>query len=263
MGNKSDREDFSFSAYDTFDDSDEFDDAVTSELSEVAVGSAAREDRNDADQLSDSDAAPEAPVYARPMGDEALEPGFVLGGRFEIVDLVHSGGMGHVYKAIDNRRRLGGSDRAHVAIKMVRRSVAPQAGAQLALEREATRTQRLSHPNIVNIFDFDQQDGQFYIVMEWLEGESVNERLRRISGRQLAPQFAMQVIEGVASGLQHAHSKNVVHADINPSNVFITDTQEIKLLDFGLARYADDAGDDTDGRLSWATPTYASPDVLS
>lgn len=266
MANKSGREDDTFSAFDTFDDSDEFDDAVTSELADLAAGSAVREDHNDADPLYDSDEASEEPVYLQPMGDEALEPGFILGDRFEIVDLVHSGGMGHVYKAIDNHRHLGGSGRVHVAIKMMRRSVAPQADAQLALEREATRTQSLSHPNIVSIFDFDQQDGQFYIVMEWLEGESVNELLRRTSGRQLAPQFAMQVIEGVANGLQHAHSKNVVHADINPSNVFITDTQEIKLLDFGVARYAGaagDAGDDMDGRLAWATRTYASPEVLS
>lgn len=263
MGNKSNREDFTSSAFDTFDDSDEFDDAVTSELTDVGVGAAAREDRNDADTLCDGDEPPHEQVDVQPIGDEALEPGFILGDRFKIVDLVHSGGMGHVYKAIDNRRHLGGSERVHVAIKMMRRSVAPQADAKLALEREATRTQCLSHPNIVNIFDFDQQDGQFYIVMEWLDGESVNERLRRTSGRQLAPQFAMQVIEGIASGLQHAHSKNVVHADINPSNVFITDTQEIKLLDFGVAQYVGDAADDTDGRLAWATRTYASPEVLS
>ena len=262
MGNKRDREDIAFSAFDTVDDGDEFDEAVTSDLSEIAVGSA-RHDFSHADPPDNHDEILEDPMFVQSTGDEALQPGFVLRDRFEIVDLVHSGGMGHVYKAIDNRRHPGSSDQVHVAIKMMRRSVAPQADARLALEREATRTQRLSHPNVVNVFDFDQQDGQLYIVMEWLEGESVNELLRRTSGRQLAPQFAMQIIEGVANGLQHAHSKNVVHADINPSNVFITDTQEIKLLDFGVARYADDAGDDPDDRLAWATRTYASPEVLS
>lgn len=262
MGNRSDREDFTFPVYDSVDDSDEFDDATTSELAETSVGSA-HEDLGDADPLNESDEAPKEPFPSRSTDDDALEPGLVLADRFEIVDRIHSGGMGHVYKAIDSHRHLGGSDQVHVAIKMMRRSLAPRLDAQLVLEREATRAQCLSHPNIVNIFDFDQQDGQFYIVMEWLEGESVNELLRRTSGRQLAPQFALQVIEDIASGLQHAHSKNVVHADINPSNVFVTDTQEIKLLDFGLARYADDAVDNPDDRLAWATRTYASPEVLS
>lgn len=262
MGNNRDREDYSFSAFDTFDDSDEFDDAVTSELAEIATGSADK-DPIDEDRSDDRAEASEEPVAVHATDDEVLEPGFVLGDHFEIVDLVHTGGMGHVYKAVDTRRHLDGADQIYVAIKTMRPTVASQADAQLALEREATRTQCLSHPNIVNIFDFDQQGGQFYVVMEWLDGESVNERLRRTSGRQLAPQFAMQVIESVASALQHAHSKNVVHADINPSNVFITDTQEIKLLDFGVARYADDAGDEPDEGLAWATRTYASPDVLS
>jgi len=90
--------------------------------------------------------------------DDALEPGFILRDRFEIVELVHSGGMGHVYKALDNRRHRSASEQVHVAIKMMRRSLAGGFDARRALEREAARTQQLSHPNIVNIFDFDQQD---------------------------------------------------------------------------------------------------------
>jgi TonB family protein len=171
--------------------------------------------------------------------------------------------MGHVYKAIDNRRQRDGSDQIHVAIKMMRRSVAPQLDARFALEREAAKTQRLSHPNIVNIFDFDQHDDQVFLVMEWLEGESVNALLRRTSGQRLAPEFAWRIIQGIAGGLQHAHSNNVVHADINPSNIFITDTQEIKLLDFGVARYASDPDNAVGDRRVWATRTYASPEVLS
>lgn len=202
-------------------------------------------------------------AHLQPSDDEALDPGFLLNDRFKIVELVHSGGMGHVYKALDERRRLNGSEQVHVAIKMMRSSVTPQLDAQFALEREAAKTQRLSHPNIVNIYDFDQHGEQFYLVMEWLEGESVNSLLRRTSGRPLAPQFAWQVIEGIARGLQHSHSKNVVHADINPSNIFITDTQEIKLLDFGVARYDGDPQDVTGDGVAWATRTYASPEVLS
>jgi len=141
--------------------------------------------------------------------------------------------------------------------------VASQFDTGLALEREAVKTQRLSHPNIVNVYDFDQHDDQFYLVMEWLEGESVNALLRRTSGHRLEPHFSWQLIQSIAAGLQHAHSNDVVHADINPSNIFITDTQEIKLLDFGVARDASDAEDAAEDGPIWATRTYASPEVLS
>jgi len=195
--------------------------------------------------------------------DDALQPGFILRDRFEIVELVHSGGMGHVYKALDNRRQRSASDQVHVAIKMMRRSLASGFDARRALEREAARTQQLSHPNIVNIFDFDQQDDRFFIVMEWLDGESLNALLRRTSGRPLATQFVWRIVEGVVSALQHAHGKNIVHADINPSNIFITETQDIKLLDFGVARLASQAANDEGDELVWATQPYASPEVLS
>jgi len=195
--------------------------------------------------------------------DEALEPGLVIRDRFEIVALAHSGGMGHVYKAIDRRRQRIASEQVHVAIKMMRRSVISGQEARLALEREAARTQLLSHPNIVNIYDFDQHDDQFYLVMEWLEGESINSLLRRTGRRPLEPQFAWRVIQGIASGLQHAHSNHVVHADVNPSNIFITDTQEIKILDFGAARYKSGLDEETENDVVWTTLSYASPEVLS
>lgn len=195
--------------------------------------------------------------------DDALEPGFILRDRFEIVELVHSGGMGHVYKALDSRRHRSASEQVHVAIKMMRRSLASGFDARRALEREAARTQQLSHPNIVNIFDFDQQDDRFFIVMEWLDGESLNALLRRTTGRPLATQFVWRIIEGVVSALRHAHGKNIVHADINPSNIFITETQDIKLLDFGVARLASQAANDEGDGLVWATQPYASPQVLS
>ena len=194
--------------------------------------------------------------------DDLLEPGFVLNERFEIVDVVHTGGMSSVYQAVDRRRHLDGSGQIFVAIKMMRRSVASEHDARLVLEREAARVQRLSHPNIVNVFDFDEHEGRFYLVMEWLDGETVNSLLRRTRGQQLDRSFAWQIIEGTAAGVQHAHLNNVVHADINPANIFITATHEIKLLDFGVARNCGDRGDSHDDRLLWATKAYASPDVL-
>lgn len=249
-------------------DDGEFENDVTAAMSVEWSGAADKDrvsngDCADADLVNGSSEVPDGPVCHPITDDEALEPGFILRDRFEIVALAHSGGMGHVYKALDKRRHRIASERVHVAIKMMRRSIASGQEARFALEREAAKTQRLSHPNIVNIFDFDQHDDQFYLVMEWLEGESINALLRRIRGRPLEPHFAWRVIQGIASGLQHAHSNNVIHADVNPSNIFISDTQEIKLLDFGVARYKSDAEAEAKSDVLWTTQSYASPEVLS
>ena len=239
----------------------EFESAVTTEISDVLARAFDEDQTSDPDAVKITDA--ELRVHVDAASDETLEPGFLLKDRFEIVELVHSGGMGHVYKAVDHRRHPEGSGQIHVAIKMMRRSVASQEEARLSLEREAAKAQRLSHPNIINIFDFDDHDGQFFLVMEWLEGESANALLRRTRGQRLAPGLAWQVIEGAAAGVQHAHRNNIVHADINPSNIFITDTREIKLLDFGVARYAGNPEFSENDRFAWVTQPYASPQVLS
>ena len=237
---------------------DEFENAVTTAIPGTVARAFDQPSGRDVEVLS-ADISP----VPQSADDEIFEPGFVLSNRFEIVELVHSGGMSHVYKAIDRRRSLDGAGQIHVGIKVMRQSLASEQDARLSIEREATRAQRLSHPNIVNVYDFDQHEGYFFLVMEWLEGESVNELLRRVAGQRLDQSFAWQIIEGAAAGIQHAHLHNVVHADINPSNVFITNTHEIKLLDFGVARNLSDRSDIEENRLLWATKAYASPEVLS
>lgn len=239
----------------------EFENAVTTEISDVlatAFGENSATEPNDV-YVTDMQLA----SHVDPDADDVLGPGFILKDRFEIVELVHSGGMSLVYKAVDQRRRPEGSGEIHVAIKMMRPSIASDEKARLSLEREAAKAQSLSHPNIINIFDFDDHEGRFFLVMEWLEGESVNAMLRRTSGKRLDPDFAWALIEGAAAGVQHAHQKNVVHADINPSNIFITEDREIKLLDFGVARYESNSDVLEDDRLNWVTKPYASPEVLS
>jgi TonB family protein len=243
--------------------SNEFDDAVTSDIPEAL--SKFFDDDEAADQPYDVIATNiDLSAYIGPDDDFFLEPGLHLNDRYEIIELISSGGMGLVYKAVDRQRIADGADKAYVAIKMLRQSLAAPETLRRALEREASRAQSLAHPNIINIFDFAEHEGKFFLVMEWLEGESVSDLLRRTRGQQLAQEFAWPLIAGAATGLQYAHSNNIVHADINPSNIFITDTQKIKLLDFGVARHcAASEQDETDERFSWVTPTYASPEVLS
>ena len=243
--------------------SDEFEDAVTSEIPEDF--SKFFDDAELADHLADVVATNiDLSVHIDPDDDFMLEPGHCLNDRFDIIELAYSGGMGHVYRAVDRQRISEGPDKTYVAIKVLRQSLAAPETLRLALEREAARAQSLAHPNIISIFDFAEHGGKFFLVMEWLEGESVNDLLRRTRGQQLEHEFVWPLITGAANGLQYAHSNNVVHADINPSNIFITDTHTIKLLDFGVARHCDDPDrDETDERFSWVTSTYASPEVLS
>ncbi len=168
---------------------DEFENAVTTAI--TGVMSRAFDHDFEPAEYDDVEII-DAKLTAEPVAetDDVLEPGFVLNDRFEIVEVVHTGGMSSVYQAVDRRRHLDGSGQIFVAIKMMRRSVASEHDARLALEREAARVQRLSHPNIVNVFDFDEHDGRFYLVMEWLDGETVNSLLRRTRGQQLDRAFA-------------------------------------------------------------------------
>ena len=239
----------------------EFDDAVTTEISDV-LASAFNEDRaTDPGDVYVTDT--QLTAHVDPASDDALSPGFLLKDRFEIVDLVHSGGMSLVYKAIDHSRRAAGRDEKHVAIKTMRSSIASDEESRLTLEREAAQAQRLSHANIIDIFDVDEHEGRSFLVMEWMEGESVNAMLRRTRGERLESSLAWSVIAGAAAGVQHAHQSNVVHADINPSNIFITERLQIKVLDFGVARDTSSLEPIDDDRFAWVTQPYASPEVLS
>jgi TonB family protein len=236
------------------------DDDVTSELSPRQLKNSGAETVEAPTDINADNAK-----FASQVGsetDDVVEAGTLLSDRFEIVELVHSGGMSHVYKAIDHRRDPEGSDDIYVAIKMLRGVLAERDELSRILEREAAKARSLAHPNIINIFDFDKQEGRFFIVMEWLDGESVNSLIRRTNGQRLSRTFAWNVIEGAAEAIRYAHLNDIVHADINPSNIFITSTHDIKLLDFGVARSVKESHDPTEDEIFWVTRTYASPEVL-
>lgn len=194
-------------------------------------------------------------------GDDVLPGGFLLGNRYEILDLVHSGSMSHVYRARDERLPAGDRGNGNVAVKVLRRRLMDRPDTRDMLELEGAKARQLSHPNIINVYDFDEYDGHFCLIMEWLDGQSVKDLLGRTQGKRLDTHFAWHIVDGTARALHHAHSLGFVHADVNPANIFICDTQEIKLLDFGVSRRADEADRDT-RRSVWATHPYASPDIL-
>src|SRR5262245_39729009 len=154
-----------------------------------------------------------------------LQPGDQLGPS-GILALVGSGGMGEVYKAVDSRLERT------VAVKVLPHSSAFDSTAQQRLTREARLVAGLSHPHICRLFDVGQHDGADFLVMEFLEGETLAQRLAR--GRPPLDQALRCGIE-IAGALAAAHAAGVVHRDLKPSNVILTKSGA-KLVDFGVAK---------------------------
>ena len=154
-------------------------------------------------------------------------------GPYEILSPIGAGGMGEVYRARDTRLQRD------VAIKVLPERVADSAKALARFEREARVVAALSHPNILAIHDVGQEGATAYAVMELLEGATLRDELR---GGPLPPRQATAYAAQSAEGLAAAHDKGVVHRDLKPENLFISRDGRLKILDFGLAREASDAG---------------------
>ena len=175
-------------------------------------------------------------------------------GHYEITGTLGEGGMGIVYSARDPRL-----DRT-VALKMIRRASEDPDAAE-RLRREARAAASVSHPNICQLYDVGEEDGEFFIAMEYLEGESLGARLARapIPAREAVP-----ICLAVLAALETVHSRGLMHRDLKPSNIFLS-PHGVKLLDFGLACAIDVV--DTDTRLTQpgtvlGTPQYFSPEQV-
>jgi serine/threonine protein kinase len=156
----------------------------------------------------------------------ALTSGTKLG-PYEIVSLAGAGGMGEVYRARDTRLNRD------VAIKVLPEALAHDADRLRRFEQEARTIAALNHPNILGIHDIGAHDGAPFLVSEFLEGQTLREKL--VSG-PLPVRRAIEYALGIAEGLAAAHEKGIVHRDLKPENVFVTRDGRIKVLDFGLAK---------------------------
>ncbi len=160
-----------------------------------------------------------------------LTPGTLLGERYEIIEKIGAGGMSIVYKAKDNRLQR------YVAIKELREEFVQDEEFVAKFRKEALSAASLSHPNIVGIYDVGSDKDLHYIVMEYVEGKTLKEVIA-----EKGPFPAKTVLElGVqmVSALKHAHSKKIIHRDIKPQNILLTNEGVLKVTDFGIAKAVD------------------------
>src|SRR6266852_3879491 len=148
-------------------------------------------------------------------------------GPYEIVSPLGAGGMGEVYRARDTRL-----DR-DVAVKVLPASLSSDLSLRQRLEREAKAVSKLSHPHICTLHDIGHQDGVDFLVMELVEGETLEHRLAK---GPLAPEQTIRFAAQIADALAKAHKLGIVHRDLKPLNVMLTKTGA-KLMDFGLAKH--------------------------
>ena len=196
-------------------------------------------------------------------GRDLLPSGHVLGSQYQIVKWLGGGAMGDVYLAAELEL-----DR-FVALKLLRREIESMLEADKRFRREARLLSRLPHPHTVSVHNFGRtKDGGYFIVMEYVEGHDLSDRLRSVT--RLAPAVASHVLSQVAAAVGEAHRTGIVHRDLKPANILLTtvdgDAEFVKVADFGLAKAVlgdEGEGADPDLAISVAGGVMGSPPYIS
>jgi len=205
------------------------------------------------------DTAPDMGDQVDPAASEKLPEGTVIAGRYTIKKHLAAGGMGRVYVA--EQSPLG----RRVALKVMHTDLCQDSESVKRFFREAVAVSQLTHPNTITVFDYGESEfGNFYIAMEFLEGEPLSDRVRREGS--LDPDAAFNIVTQVARSLSEAHRKGIIHRDLKPENVFLGNVEKdlVKVLDFGIAKILQQEKDDgtklTRMGFVCGTPEYMSPE---
>jgi serine/threonine-protein kinase len=179
--------------------------------------------------------------------------GKVLEDKYEIIELVGQGGMAMVYKAKDIRLNR------FVAIKVLKSEFMENEQFLKKFMREAQSDAKLTHPNIVSVFDVGSEDGIYFIVMEFIDGKTLKSYIK--SKKKLSAQETAELVLPIANALAHAHANNIIHRDIKPHNILLTSSKTPKVADFGIARAVNSstvtATDEALGSVHYISPEQA------
>ncbi|MCW9048175.1 MAG: bifunctional serine/threonine-protein kinase/formylglycine-generating enzyme family protein [Gammaproteobacteria bacterium] len=196
----------------------------------------------------------------------------ILKDRFVLESVLGAGGMGIVYKAKDLLKVEAQDRDPYVAIKVLSEEFKAHPEAFISLQRESRKSQRIAHPNIVNVFDFDRDGDTVFMTMEFMDGQPLDQLIRQYKSTGLPTDDAWAIIKGMSLALSHAHAEKIIHSDFKPGNVFVTQRGLAKVFDFGIARavskveHLDDNPEDKTvfdaGNLGALTPAYASLEML-
>jgi formylglycine-generating enzyme required for sulfatase activity len=183
-----------------------------------------------------------------------LPVGTILANRYQILGVLGMGGMGRVYLAEDQKRET------HVAIKVLREVLSRDPGSVKRLIAEANHSMMLSHPNVVRVHNFEDGELVKFLIMEYVEGETLAKRIA--DQGKLAEAEARRIAIGTCLGLEHAHEQKVIHRDIKPGNILLGTSGAIKLADFGIARECRDSVSHLTSQVDSGTLLYMSPEQL-
>jgi len=203
-----------------------------------------------------------------------LGVGDVIKHRFKLLDVLGVGGMGKVFKGIDLLKEEARDKNPYMAIKLLNEDFKSHPEAFIALQRESSRQQKLAHPNIATVYDFDRIGGPgtpVFITMELMEGQPLNNYIKKVVRKSNGIPFpeAYQIVKQLADALSYAHARRLVHSDFKPGNAFLCNDGTVKTLDFGIARAVKNpvTGEAEKtlfdpGKLGALTPAYASLEML-
>ena len=184
---------------------------------------------------------------------EELSPGFLFAGRYQIIEALGKGGMGKVYRALDNELK------EEVALKLIKPEIATDRKTVERFKNELRLARRIVHKNVARMYELMEDKGTRFITMEYISGEDLKSLMKR--SKQLSTQTAVSLALQVCEGLAEAHRLGVVHRDLKPQNIMIDKAGNPRIMDFGIARMMS-APDLTEEGVIVGTPDYMSPEQV-
>lgn len=182
---------------------------------------------------------------------EPLTRGILFAGRYEIIEELGRGGMGAVYRVEDNKTK------EEIALKLIKPEIAANKTIIERFRAELTTARKIRHKNICGMYDLNEENGTYFITMEYVSGEDLKSFIRR--SKRLSIQAVVSIAKQICKGLSEAHNLGIVHRDLKPANIMVDTEGNVRIMDFGIARSSEYKGRMVAGALI-GTPAYMSPE---